>query len=236
MSKLESAKGISREFTIAAAPDVIDDRAWAAELEKNTSWIAYQRTFTGVLNSNVRSSEQERAMAVLKLAEFIEQNATPEAAEKLGEQAFAYAICEEKGNMERNAFDAEFAAAGLNLGPTDLEHEELLADMEEASEKLVRHLGNLNTLKEAQQHVSPEDFGVALMARMLARAKISGFKGEADALRSKLDNEFDVREALFNTDNSGAGDYFNFKFVNAEGEPKAQPLLIIPPPGKQMVN
>jgi uncharacterized protein YycO len=232
----EGTKGISKEFTVAAAPDVIDDKAWMAELEKNTSWISYQRAFIGVLGATVRSSEQERAMVVLKMAEFIEQNANPAAAQKLGAQAFAFAICEEKGNMERNAFDVEFAAAGINLGPTDLEHEELQADMEEASEKLVRHLGHLNVLKDAQQHVSAEDFGVALMARMLARAKMSGFKGEADALRSKLDAEFDVKEALVNANNSGAGDYFNFKFVNEDGQPKPQPVFIIPPPGKQMIN
>lgn len=237
MSALADNKEVTKKFKAAATRPVLDDAAWNAELEKNTSWITYHRAVMDIMqNGDPRAGEERRAAALFKAVDFIEKNNTPEAAAKLGEQAFAYAICEAKGSLERYAFDLEFAQAGLNLGPTKQAREDLEYDVEVASEKTAQFMGTLNMLNDAQKHVSAEDFGVALMARLLARASNTGFKAEAEALRGKLDAQFDVAEAVGNTLRAGAGDYFNFSVMTEDGTPKAQSFLVVPKPGTQYIN
>lgn len=237
MSALANDKAVSKQFKAAATPAVLDDKAWQEALGRNTAWIDYFRTVMDIAqNGDPRAGEERRGAAIFKVVEYIEKNATPEAVAKLGAQAFDYAICEAKGSLERFAFDLEFAQAGLNLGPTKSSRADLEYDIEVASEKTVQSMGELNMLQSAQKHVSAEDFGVALMARLLARASLNGFKGEADILRGKLDAQFEVAEAVGNTLRSGAGDYFNFGVMTEDGKPKAQAFLVVPKPGKHLVN
>ncbi|MEZ0262507.1 MAG: hypothetical protein ACAH80_16000 [Alphaproteobacteria bacterium] len=237
MSALADNKAVSRQFKTAATPVVLDDVAWQAELDKNTSWITYHRAVMDIIqNGDPRAGEQRRGAAIFKVIDFIEKNNTPEAAAKLGEQAFAYAICEAKGSLERYAFDLEFAQAALNLGPSKKARADLEYDVEVASEKTAQFMGECNLLQAAQKHVSAEDFGVALMARLLARASNTGFKAEAETLRGKLDANFDVAEAVGNTLRSGVGDYFNFSVMTEDGKPKPQAFLVLPKPGTQYIN
>jgi len=237
MAALHDNKAVSKQFKAAASPAVLDDKAWQAELEQNTSWIDYQRTVMNVMhNGDPRAAAELRNAAVARVIECIEKNNTPEAAAKLGAQAFAYALCEVKGYVEREAFDVEFATAALNIGPDKRQQDDLKYDIELASDHLVQHLGELNVIKSAQKHVSAEDFGVALLARLLARASNTGFKAEAEALRAKLDANFEVAEAVQNTLKAGAGDYFNFSVMTEDGKPKAQAFLVVPKPGTHLVN
>lgn len=237
MSALSAGKTVSKKFKAAATPQVLDDKAWQAELEQNTSWIEYHRTVMEIMqNGDPRAAAEKRAAALARATDFIEKNNTPEAAAKLGAQAFAYAICEVKGYVEREAFDVEFATAALNIGPSKQQQEDLKYDIEMASDHLAQHMGELNLLKSAERHVSAEDFGVALMARLLARASLNGFKAEAEAMRGKLDANFDVAEAVGNTFRAGAGDYFNFAVMTEDGKPKPQAFLVLPKPGTQYIN
>ena len=215
MSVPADNKEVTKQFKAAATRPVLDDAAWNAELEQNTVWIEYHRTGMDVMHyGDPRAGEEKRSAAIMRVAAFIENHSTPEAAAKLGEQAFAYALCDTKGQLERYAFDLEFAQARLNLGPSKEEMPDL----------------------EYEKHVSAEDFGVALMARLLARASNTGFKAEAEALRGKLDAQFDVAEAVGNTLRAGAGDYFNFSVMTEDGKPKAQSFLVVPKPGTQYIN
>lgn len=237
MSVPANDKAVSKQFKAAASPQVLDDRDWQEALGRNTAWIDYFRIVMEIAqNGDPRADEQRRGAAIFKVVDYIEKNATPEAVAKLGAQAFDYAICEAKGSLERYAFDLEFAQAGLNLGPTQRSRAVLEADIEEASGKTVQSMGDLNLLQSAQKHVSAEDFGVALLARLLARTSLNGFKGEAEILRGKLDAQFDVADAVGNTLRSGAGDYFNFAVMAEDGTPKAQAFMVVPKPGKHLVN
>lgn len=168
--------------------DLNDKQAAASFSTAASDWLSYKEAYRGV--------QRFELGADFALDAFVKSHLSPESLTRLGAQAIAVTQHETQQalanapNKYKQDGTREGAVAVFSL--------------------------ELETLEKAKAGLSPQDFGVALAARLIARAE-GQFGEQAVRLREKLDKRFDVKTALANTRATGIDLYFNFVWMDDEG-------------------
>lgn len=170
------------------------DKKLAPDFECSTcDWIDYQEVS--------RAITEGRPDAGALLGSFFDSHLAPESIERLARFALAQAVKETKKAVDEDkAQDGPDAARALQV-----------------------HWQQFVRVDMAQCCLPPKLFGVALMARLLAAAESGELAPQAAELRAKLDERYNVTDALKEMRSFGADLYFNFDYVETNGHARKSP-------------
>lgn len=207
---------LAKEFSEPAAKN------WQVELDTNPLYIAYQRT-SGFLERNGSKDwpKELRAKALKKSVDFITNNLSFDGATTLGAQAFAYAASETKWTIEES--QNGLAQQEYSLGGAFSNHSKKIvrSGIADTKAQISGLNSELDDIAKAQTQLTNEEFGVALMAKLVLKLRKSGFTEEARYLRAQMDSVFDVAGAVQKTLASPVVDIYGLDSLKQVKLPKA---------------
>lgn len=195
---------------------------WQTQLDLNPLWIAYQKT-SGFLERNgfKQSPKEHREKALKKVVTFITDTLNQNNVAALGAQAFDYTVTETKWTIEEQ--QNGLAAQEYSLGGAFSNHSKKIVRSGIADTKSqISDLGSeIDDIAKAKEKVTNEEFGVALLAKMVLKLRKSGFNEEARYLRAQLDAAYDVPAAVAKTLGTNVTDIFALDSLKQVKQPKA---------------